>query len=239
MKSILDLSDHVSGGYFIARPAKRADWMNPGLLPETILTATDCIVEFAPGPWSISWTKVSPEARQEAGARFGLDRTSLEAFTNWSTEALETGELKWPSVFLDLDVARRVKARFLSNTGGVVVFGIALSRDLVDAFLDETRKESGQGEPGVLSAIRRGEPPAQSGRLLGFDVLGWDCGSFHSYLCNGLENEFASVLGVRPNEHGFFDRLDDASRCADHCNSETTGAEPASWLPWMVLAYDG
>lgn len=63
-------------------------------------------------------------------------------------------------------------------------------------FLDETRPELGQGQAGVLTALQRGVAPGPSGIAIGFDELGWDYGSFHSYVCNGLENEFASVLGI-------------------------------------------
>jgi hypothetical protein len=192
-----------------------------------------------PDTWSIAWTNDTPEARQAAVSRFGLKASSLAEFTSWCTQALETGDLAWPGVFLDVDVALRTKARFLSQAEGLVVFGIALPRRLVGSFLDETRPEAGQGEPGVVAAIRRGEPPAPSGTALGFDVLGWDWGGFHSFICNGLEREFAKVLGVAPNQHGFFDGPVDAERCAEHCNLETTGAEPALWLPWLVLLYEG
>ncbi len=94
-------------------------------------------------------------------------------------------------------------------------------------------------EPGVLTALRRGAPLPSGGVILGFDVLGWDWGTFHSYTCNGLEAEFDASLGIRPNAHGFFSRVEDARKCADHANLETIGAEPALWLPWLTVAYDG
>ena len=50
-----DLSEYVCGGYFIAMPAKRPLRMEGNLLPEMILTASDCIVDLAPSTWSIEW----------------------------------------------------------------------------------------------------------------------------------------------------------------------------------------
>lgn len=212
--------------------------MSPSLLPDRILTASSCIVDLVPDDWSIAWTNVESARRQERAARFGLAGAALAEFTAWATDAINTGDLAWPSVFPSLEVARRMRARFLPKAEGLVLFGIALPRDLVGAFVDETSPAAGHGEHGVRVALRRGEAPDPCGRALGFDILGWDCGTFHSYVCNGLENDFASKLGVRPNQHGFVDRLDDARRCADFCNLETTGAEPGPWLPWLTLVYD-
>ncbi len=229
---------HISGGYFLARPAKRSVHMNAGLLPETLFTATDCIVDLVPNTWSIEWTQDTQAARQEAAAKFGLKGSELESFTAWCTSALAGGELGWPDVFLSLDVALRVKREFLSRATSLAVIGIALPYDLVSTFLAETRVEAGQGEPGVVTAVRAGRAPSAEGQVLGYDVLGWDFGGFHSYICNGLETEFADVFELKPNRWGFFDQLNDARRCADHCNLETTGAVPALWMPWRVAIYD-
>lgn len=227
----------MGGGYFIARPARRSAYMNAELLPDTIVSATDCLVDLVPNIWSIEWAGDARD-REEAGARFSLQGRGLADFTTWCTQAFDSGELGWPGVFLDLDLALRTRERFFSGTEGLVVFGIALPADLVPDFIDENLLAPGEGEPGVVTAIRRGTPPSP-GRPLGVDVLGWDHGGFHSYICNGLETEFDAALGIRPNRHGFFDEPGDARRCAEHSNLETTGAEPCLWLPWMVRLYDG
>ncbi|MFH0901625.1 MAG: hypothetical protein V2A73_13435 [Pseudomonadota bacterium] len=49
----MDLSEYVSGGYFITLPARRAEHMDAALLPDTILTASGCIVDLVPDTWSI------------------------------------------------------------------------------------------------------------------------------------------------------------------------------------------
>ncbi len=239
LKNFPDVTEYVSGGYFIVLPAKRAPCMNATLLPTSIVTASDCIVDHAPNTWSIAWVGHTEASRLDEAANFAMNADDLAAFTGWCTAALESGDLVWPGVFVDIDVARWVRARFLSKAQGLVLIGIALAQDLVETFVEETRVEVGHGEPGVVTAIRRGNSPSPGGAILGFDVLGWDGGGFHSYICNGLEMEFLSTFGIRPNRHGFFDQSEEARRCAEHSNLETTGAEPALWLPWLTLLYDG
>lgn len=237
MEPVFGSHEYVSGGYFIARPGKRPERKNE-LLPEWILTASHCLVDLVLDTWAVEWSSDSRESRLEAASRLGLDGAALAELTAWCTRALDTGELGWPGVFFDVEVARRVRARFLPQDD-LVVFGIALPRDLTQEFLEELSPKEATGDTGVAAAIRRGAPPNDGGTALGFDILGWDWSYFHSYACNSLESEFASALGITPNRHGFFDRLEDARRCADHCNLETTGAEPVFWLPWLVHVYDG
>lgn len=211
--------------------------MRADLLPESILTASGCIVDLVPDTWAIAWTGDTPEQRRQQADRLGLDDDGLRALTGWCTAALDAGSLGWPGVFLDVDTAVQVRSRLLPARAEVVLFGIALPGDLRDAFLEATRPGPREGTPGVVLALEANTPPDERGRWLGFDVLGWDHGGFHSYVCNGLETEFREHLGITPNAHGFFDSEQDARRCAVHAGLETTGAEPALWLPWQVLRY--
>ncbi|MCL2778710.1 MAG: hypothetical protein FWD73_11965 [Polyangiaceae bacterium] len=61
----------------------------------------------------------------------------------------------------DTETARRVKSQFFSKIEGLVVLGIALPRELVKDFLDETRPEAEHA--GVLTALQRGLAPDPSG----------------------------------------------------------------------------
>jgi hypothetical protein len=228
----------VSGGYFLAMPAPRSGFMNAGLLPDTILTASDCLVDFAPNTWGIAWTGDTIERRREAAARFGLDEQGLRALMDWSTAAMDSRSLGWPNVFFDVETAVEVRARFLPAGIDAVVFGIALPADLRDAFLEETRPGPQEGTPGVVMALEAHARQDERGSVLGFDVLGWDHGGFHSYICNGLETDFQKVLGLAPNSHGFYATEPEARRCAEHAGLETTGAEPALWRPWRVVRYE-
>ena len=212
--------------------------MNVELLPDRILTASHCLVDLAPDTWAISWTGDTMESRREAAARFGLTEQGLRELMDWSTAAIDSGSLGWPSVFLDVDNAIEFRARFLPASVDAVVFGIALPADLRDEFLEETRPGPQEGTPGVVMALQANATQDERGRLLGFDVLGWDYGGFHSYICNGLETEFQRALGLRPNAHGFFATEQEARRCAEHAGLETTAAEPALWLPWRVALYE-
>lgn len=228
----------VSGGYFLAIPAPPSEFMNADLLPDKFLTASGCLVALAPDTWGIAWTGDPMESRREAAARFGINEQGLRELIVWSTAALDSGRLGWPNVFLDVETALDFRTRFLPAGTDIIVFGIALPADLRDAFLEATRPGPQEGTPGVVMALEANARQDERGVRLGFDVLGWDWGGFHSYICNGLETEFQRALGVTPNAHGFFATEQEARRCAEHAGLENTGAEPALWLPWKVVRYE-
>jgi hypothetical protein len=228
----------ISGGYFLAIPAPRSEPMNGALLPDRILTASDCLVDLAPNTWGIAWTRDTIESRREAAAKFGLNEQALRELMDWSTAAIDSGSLGWPNVFLDVATAIHFRTSFLPASTDTVVFGIALPADLRDEFLEGLRPGPQEGTPGVVRALEANVMQDEQGSLLGFDVLGWDHGGFHSYICNGLETEFQQALGLTPNAHGFFATEQEARRCAEHAGLETTGAEPALWLPWRVIRYE-
>jgi hypothetical protein len=232
-----DLESYVAGGYFIGRWTDRPAFVSAELLPSRIITASACIVELVPDVWSLAWTRLSEDEREKYGNRFGLVGPTLTAFIAWCTEAFDAGRLGWPNVIFDLAVARELRSRFLAKSDELVLLGIALPRDRVDDFVEFAVPGPAEGEAGILAAIRRGAPLAHGGVASGFDVLGWDWGAFHSYLCNGLEREFDAVLGIRPNGVGLFDRAEDARRCANHAQLDTTAAEPGLWLPWLTVVY--
>jgi hypothetical protein len=211
--------------------------MNGALLPERILTASSCIIGLAPDTWALAWTQEGGDERRKAAAQFGLSDETLRSITAWTSSAFDAGRVGFPHVLLSLDAALELKRLFMPED--VVVFGIGLPRDLIASFVDYAEVPDGMGVPGVVRALEAITRPAPGGVPLGFDVLGWDVSSFHSYLCNGLESEFDRQLGVRPNAHGFYDSEDEARRCAAHANLACTRAEPGLWLPWFVHAYSG
>ena len=66
-------------------------------------------------------------------------------------------------------------------------------------------------------------------KLAGYDILGWDIGGFHSFLCNALHEELPeavfNALGLLKNE---FDEV------ADFARRIQGKGEPVLWIPCRV-----
>ena len=103
-------------------------------------------------------------------------------------------------------------------------------------------EEVGGGEEGfgVLECLAKSAElgrEAEDGDVLGWEVLGWDLGGFHSHLCNDLEGAYSSELGIRLNAHGLIADEAEARRAAEFTNSDAAGAEPCPWRPWRIVRH--
>ena len=66
---------------------------------------------------------------------------------------------------------------------------------------------------------------------LGCDVIGWDMGGFHSFLCNSLQELFADLCFT---ENGLADvSYAEAEKMADKIIEDGRG-EPVEWLPVTI-----
>ncbi len=225
----------ISGGYFITRRVERQPGMDAAL-PASLVTLSGCLAPFIPDSWSYSWSNDSTDQRAAARARFSLDEPTAAAASAWADNAINTDAVGWPSVFPSASDALRFRAEFLPTVKDALVVGISLDPQRVAEFLSRTLSD-GCDPGGVHRALERRAQPETGGRFLGFDVLGWDCWPFHSYLCNGLEKEFASRFDARPNADGLYDDAVVASKCAAWACDERSHAEPVLWLAWAVEVY--
>jgi hypothetical protein len=148
-------------------------------------------------------------------------------------------------VIFSVDVARRAANDHLSDQRDLVLYGLALHRGMVGGFLAGSKLQGRISPAGAVldaMAIRdmmtRGCDVASPAQILGFEILGFEGDSFHSWLCNGLERDAADNLGIRPNDAGFISSPADAIRVAEYCNRDDVGSEPVLWLPWLAVEYD-
>ncbi|XVV15900.1 hypothetical protein ACQP2X_16580 [Actinoplanes sp. CA-131856] len=85
----------------------------------------------------------------------------------------------------------------------------------------------------MLVNLARGTPPP-AGRTLGFEVLGFEAGRFHSWLCYGLREQAT-------NEYGLLTSLAAARQVADRANSArgTVDGTPeeVTWFPARITGY--
>jgi hypothetical protein len=115
------------------------------------------------------------------------------------------------------------------------LLGISLRTADVGDFVVDVAPSSNPGD-GVVSVLAEERAPIE-GEVWGFEVLGADFGTFHTYLCHGLETEFMDVLGVRFNERGLIEDWTGAAAASEWINRDEVGAEPVPWYPWRIDGY--
>lgn len=224
------------GGYFLTRNFARPEYVSSELLPARVISMSNCLARFVPDVWSLAWSSVSQGERIRSATSFGVDPALLQDLSTYATAEFDRS-WGWPNVLFDLTFAREFAHRFLAGVDDLRLIGLVLPVDLAPAFIDEARPGPGEGASGLFQCISTGKVPARGGTPLGWEILGFEHSSFHSWLCNGLEREVFRALGLRPAQNGLIDDARQARDIANYCGKEDVGAEPALWQPWLLIEY--
>jgi len=225
------------GGYFLTADVERPKYVSADLLPPRVISLSDCICDFVPDSWAVAWAAMPAKDRAIEAKKHGIGAADLPSVTSWTTERMNSGQMGWPCVFHAASDARAFASRFLSTASTVRLLGVGLHADYVDRFLLDVVPGPTEGAPGVYQAISRRVQLESGSTELGWEVLCYEYGNFHSWLCNGLETKIAEVFGVKPNDVGLIQSAEDATTAAMYCGREDVGAEPGFWAPWLLVEY--
>ena len=127
----------------------------------------------------------------------------------------------------------------LNHLEHLKLIAIATTARERDIFLAETHSENNQNDcrTGVELALRS-RTIVDKGTVLGYEILGYDCGWFCSFVCNSLEKDFVNRLGIKLNQYGLIPQYNLALIATEYTTRPTTGAEPVLWLPWTIIELD-
>ncbi|MBA4688004.1 MAG: hypothetical protein H2184_12680 [Candidatus Galacturonibacter soehngenii] len=216
------------GGYFIIKPITRAEWMNHDVLPESLLSASSCICDFYPDS-SVVFNK-SRKKKKEYRKEIGVDFSDYNKMEDWLNKESEN-RFEYPNFFSSLNSANEFCQKFLYNQSDLRIIGVALPKICRDAFLEE-QDDLGYG---ICKNIHNAMTIDLHSKILGYEILGYEHGGFHSYICNGLENQYKNKFDYSLNENGFIETLKEAQMLANYTNEEVKDAEPVKWFPWAIL----
>lgn len=220
-------------------PTPRKDYMDEKIVPETVLSVSSCLCKQYPDT-SILWGN-SEVKKARYMDQFGLSLNTVQLFEQWIEEHRNTGDVLFPQVFSSLHSAQDFLNRFLIQLPGIRIISIGLPERYKSDFLEDIELFSSKNpEPyGVEKMLLQHHPPEKDGaKKVGYEVLGFDSGSFHSYLCNGLESDFRQHFNFSPNRYGLIDSIEEADRYSDYCNElSEEETESVLWLPWAIFEH--
>lgn len=239
MLHMANAEEYKSAGFVICKPGPRPSWNAPTLVPSLLISGSHRYCPTCPNSWLFDGA--DEKERAEMAAAFDLSGKRLEVFFEEVPLLLnQKGGFGWPGVFYSLDDARAFTKRYLGleNTCKLVLLELGLHMNLVQAFLIEAEPSDFNqgGEGGHYLAIME-QKTVTPGETLGFDVLGYECNGFCSWLVHGQEPAMEERFSFALNSRGLIDSEDVAIELADYYGSEESGAEPVLWLPWMMLQH--
>lgn len=224
------MTEYVSGGYYLLKLIPRPAGVSE-ILPDQLLTLSNCFTTVLTDIIRLQcdeYDKVREAIAEEAIA-FGIPETQIAELVSWAKAQHNNNYL----VYSDVAPALELLNRFVTDSMARLV-GIALHQSLLESFQSQLLKDVNTGL-GLLELVNEQRPPADGGSPLGFEPLGFEGTKFHSWLCHYAPDEAHKRFGIRPNQLGLIDTLEDARRVNDYLLE--TGAEPAIWEPWLVLDY--
>ncbi len=182
----------------------------------------------------------SNKNKQKYAQHLNIFPSTYEEMEKWVEEKFEAGIFQYPQLFTTVELAINFCAKFLTKITELRVIGIGLPENYVDEFIDyeEPQNRLEKNRYGIEKLIiNKDQIEIKDLKMLGYEVLGFENGTFHSYLCNGLEKDYKKHFSFTLNENGFISSLEEGARFCDYSNDEGVGTEPVLWLPWAIFEY--
>ena len=225
-----------SGGFLLVVPVERSQYMDDSIIPEKIVNPSDCICDIHPEYEALSWTNESKENRKAWRAKLGISEIQETDIHRVTDQWFNEEKIGWGFLFYELADALEYRQNWLGNLKGVVVLEIGTTDFYANELINEFKpKNKNEGELGIIHAIKRNQSMFTQSHTLGFDTFGFEYGgSFHSFICNSLEKDYKTKLGLSFTKHGFLTDFDSAVKAAEYNNDPNTGTEPVLWQPWIV-----
>ena len=226
--------DLISGGYFLIKPMRRDAWHPAHLVRDPIISASSCLQDD--GLPDFEWFSEKGDRKwlMETPPRIGLTEAEGDRIQAWCAANnrgdSKTDRLRWPDVFASIDALRELVSVIGRVPSGFIAIGIALPLEFVARVCAEENSAYG-----ITEQFQHALVPTP-GQHLGWEVLCYNHGSFHSWLCNRLEDDAEKRFGIIPNARGFIEKFEDARTVAEYCDN--IQPEPGVWLPWLITQYE-
>ena len=221
----IDQNEFIVGGYFLTQPLQRENWMAVDLLPEHFISLSGCISNILQVP--TSWQQDIPDEARN----LGMQAESWKPFDEWCKACIGVN-IGNPDTFLSLDAARQVAHDFFPTTEKMMLIGIGLHQDRVDSFLE---RHADPGEHyGVYQVLQQRQSMPTNGEVLGFEVLAYDMGLTHSWICFNMPAPVHETYQIELNFAGLIETQEESLQARELVNNEEGGQ---GWQPWLVVEY--
>lgn len=224
--------EYLLGGYYLIKPIERPEYMDKNIIPDSIFSASSCICDFYPEMTQV-WTD-SKKIKNRYISELNFTKSTFDQMEKWIDEEFNRKEFGFPHVFNSVGSAKNFYRKFFLHIPDMKLIGIGLPEEFVEEFQEEF--DVPDYFYGVEFNIQNNKCLASDGNILGYEILGYEYGSFHSYLCNSLYKDYSQVFPFKLNQNGFIKTLEEAIHLSQFTNDELD-AEPVLWLPWIVKEY--
>lgn len=227
-------TNHYLGGYFIVEQATRAEFMSDKLLPKSIYTPSECICDLHPNSYCLSWVRKGNEELKEYQKKLNLSDEIFNSLCKDCEKYFNENKYGWENMFLDLNCLLYFKDKYFKNIPNLKILTISTTEKYKKEFLEEEVPLKNHSVTGVYSILQEECIVDIKKGFLGYEILGFEYGSFHSFICNSLETDLNTKLDIELNQYGKIDDYETACKGTEYVNNPEIGAEPVLWQPWAI-----
>lgn len=233
-----NLDQFYCGGYFLAKRVHSLDKEVPfDEMPSSFISLSRCLTVILPDTWAIDWVVFDEKERKRKAREFGLSPYAMIKMIETVTRLFESDSIGWPGLFNDLDDCISLADKHFDNSEDIEVLGIGVHKSLSQKLISYEENSDYSSKNGIPSLVASKKALDQSGIKMGYEILGYDCGDFHSWICNSLQKDASLKFGIKVNDSGLVDNYKQALELSDYISLKGTGAEPGLWLPWAIVSY--
>lgn len=201
-----------------------------------IISNSECVATIIPAWWMYNWSLDGSKERNEFCNLFNMDEETMGQLCEEITQLFEEEKLGYPNVIFSLKTARYLYAKYFKELHGIKLVGIGLDSNEAEKLIYYLKpRATNEGEMGIYKMLKKKIRMDQLG-VIGYDILGYELGIFHSYFCPDLEGEIREVLKMKENIYGLFDSYTKSVEASRYINFNSTN-ELALWQPWVVCEY--
>ncbi|MEV6718397.1 hypothetical protein AB0M48_40880 [Lentzea sp. NPDC051208] len=168
----------------------------------------------------------------------GLLSADLISMSDCVVDLVSAKRDGWDDWFDDPVSAEQSRVR--ADRSGPHVLAVGVAATDAPALLQEMA-DAGYGPDtgGVVGRLARREafPDLHSGRALGFELVGFDTGGWHTWTClGGLVDDVRQATGVRPGRWGLIQDEQEARRAAAWLTASGLGDPKVFlWVPALLV----
>ncbi|MEZ5015461.1 MAG: hypothetical protein R2800_00260 [Flavipsychrobacter sp.] len=226
------MEEFYIGGYYLVEGTSLHDYMNSSVLPNKIWSVSNCICNIHPNLSALSWSSCSDEDRLAYKQKLSLTKEEFQLLQEETDNLFNDKKVGWVEMFTDREASISFAKKHLTNIENIKLLMIATSAEYRNRFLQQAKTE--EANTGVHHCLQKGNMVENNDNFKGFDILGFELGSFHSFICNSLETEFTTKLYITLNENGLINSYTDAQKANDYMLDPYYTKEHILWMPWAV-----
>ena len=205
-------------GYYICELMETPKFLeNPN---ESMLSVSGCFGGVHPDLSCCFFQNDQRDQRMEYKKKLNLSEEMFDAMKREISNVFEK-KLAIDGRFLDFSVAQHFCRTYFSGLNCVIV-----SVSTTDEYVKILDSEMKCGCDSIVDLV---DSKIDENELIGFDIIGWDMGGFHSFLCNNLHKELANT---RFNQYGLLDNT--FEEVVEFSNQIQGKGEPVEWIPCRI-----